>query len=145
MAIDWYGDKIKAKMQRAMIVGVNQTMGAAVTYAKQNHPFTNRTTTAEKAIRIVKSAAASIGMITGLWGAANSEYFEHLEFGTKKTTSRTSIAQRTRIMATGVLKRPKNAGAPPWKGGSFAPTLRPAAAQIYPLLAGKIKEAFARG
>lgn len=142
MSIDWYGDKIKAKLQRAAAVGVNRTMAKAVMYAKQNHPFTNRTTTAEKSIRIQTPASPSSSIIKGIWGSISTKYFKYLEFGTRLTTTRTSISQRTRIMATGIVKRPKNAGMPPWSGGSYAPTLRPAAETVYPLLPAMIKEAF---
>lgn len=145
MSVDWYGDKIKAKMNRAMAIGVNRTMAEAVLSAKENHAFTNRTTTAEKSIRIQTPAKDMQGMITGIWGSVSTKYFKFLEFGTELTRGRTSIRQRTRIMATGIFKRAKNAGSPPWQGGSYAPTLSPAATRTYPNLAAHIKAAYSRG
>ena len=143
MSLKWNGDNVKRKMIRASLIGINRTMAQAVSHAKKNHPFTNRTSTAEKAIRITTAARAFGGTdAIGFWGFANLLYGKYLEGGTKGTRSRTSIRQRTRIMATGILKRPKNAGSPPWQGGSFAPTLRPAAAAMYPNLAKNIKDAF---
>ena len=142
MSVDWFGDKIKARIIRASIVGVNRTMGEAVMYAKQNHPFTNRTTTAEKSIRTQTPARNLAGVISGIWGSVTTKYFKYLEFGTELTRGRTSINQRMRLMRTGVIKRPKNAGAPPWQGGSYAPTLGPAAAATYPKLAAHIKAAY---
>lgn len=142
MPVDWYGDKIKAKMARACIVGVNQTMGSAVIYAKANHPFTNRTTTAEKSIRIQTSAKNSSGIISGIWGSMSTKYFKYLELGTEFTRGRTSIRQRVQGASMGLNKPARNAGALPWSGGSFAPTLAPAAAATYPQLAANIKAAY---
>ena len=142
MAVDWLGDKMKARMGRASIVGVNQTMAEAVVYAKKNHAFTNRSSTAEKSIRIQTASRYVNGIVSGIWGSVSIKYFAFLEYGTKLTKSRTSIRQRTRLMKTGVLKRPLNAGAPPWQGGSYAPTLAPAAVVTYPNLAQKIKAAY---
>lgn len=145
MAVDWYGDKIRAKMKRAMAIGVNRTMAESVLYAKENHAFTNRTTTAEKSIRIQTMAKDMHGMITGIWGSMTTKYFKYLEFGTELTRGRTSIRQRVAGAKTSINKPAKNAAALPWNGGSYAPTLRPAAARTYPNLAAHIKAAYSRG
>lgn len=142
MSVDWFGDKIKAKMQRACIIGINQTMGESIAYAKQNHPFTNRTSTAEKSIRIVESAKLKGEAIVGVWGSASTKYFKFLELGTGLTTTRTSISQRVAGAKSSIKKAAKNAAALPWKGGSFAPTLAPAAAQTYKNLGAHIKAAY---
>lgn len=145
--IDWFGDKIRAKLVHASIRGVNKTMGQAVSHAKAEHPFTNRTTTAEKALRIAQPASQAHkgAVVSGMWGFANLLYGKYLELGTKLTSTRTSIKQRLKG-GGGRAKNgrflAKNAGSPPWKGGSYAPTLRPAAAATYGNLARNIKEAF---
>ncbi|MFA5140423.1 MAG: hypothetical protein WC728_14420 [Elusimicrobiota bacterium] len=120
-------------------------MADCVLDAKETHAFTNRTTTAEKSIRIANRARSLGSRTLGIWGSVACRYFKYLEFGTKFTRTRTTIRQRMRLMRTGVFKRPKNAGAPPWQGGSWSPTLRATAARIYPRLAANIREAFKRG
>ena len=146
MSLDWKGDEVIKRMQSAARYGVNKTMAECVAIAKGTHPFTNRTAMAERSIRIVMPAKTEkvSGTTIGIWGSINVAYFWALEFGTRLTKTRVSIRQRTRIMKTGIVKRPENAGMPPWSGGSWAPTLRPAAQKIYPRLAQNIREGWAR-
>jgi hypothetical protein len=56
MALKFNGDRMKARMERAARVGINNTMTEAVFLGKETHPFTNRTGTAERSIRIVAAA-----------------------------------------------------------------------------------------
>lgn len=138
----WRGDEIITKLHRASRLGINHAMAICVRVAKDEHPFTNRTTTAEKSIRVAQPARTE-GVVTyGIWGSTLNNYFKYLEFGTKFTKTRTSIGQRMRILRTGVFKRKNNAGAPPWNGGSWAPTLRPTATKIYPNVGAMIKQAW---
>ncbi len=140
---EWHGDEFLRRVEEASRIGINWTMGACVVDAKATHPFTYRTGMAERSIRIVTPARTNKGVSFGSWGSTVVKYFKYLEFGTRSTKTRTSITQRRLIMRTGIFKRPDNAGAPPWKGGSYAPTLRPTADRIYPRLAGFIRKAYA--
>lgn len=140
--VDWYGDEIRKKARRAAAIGVNKTMGEAVIHAKEKHAFTNRTSTAEKSIRIVKPASSAQDVIAGTWGSATTKYFASLEFGTGLTRTRTSIKQRVAGARTSIKRRARNKGALPWNGGSYAPTLRPAAEATYPNLKKNIKGAY---
>lgn len=142
MGLDWHGDKVKARVLKASQMGVNRTMALCVAEAKGTHPFTNRTGTAERSIRIARPATVSGDTVFGLWGSMQVAYFKFLEFGTKLTRTRTGIGQRMRLMKTGEFKRPQNAGAPPWNGGSWAPTLRPVAAKVYPMLPKLVRQAY---
>lgn len=145
MGLKWNGDAIKRRMELATRVGVNRTMALCVGGAKEDHPFTNRTGTAEQSIRIAVAAEARGNRTVGIWGSVMNSYFKFLELGTNLTRTRTSIVQRTQIMATGIFKRARNAGAPPWKGGSWAPTLVPEAKKFYKGLTYQIEAAFMRG
>lgn len=146
MSLKWNGDNILRRINRASRVGINRTMGQCVLVAKQDHAFTNRTTIAEGSISVVTGAVTQGDKSFGIWGSKGVIYFKYLEFGTRFTQTRTSIKDRLRIMRTGVLKTGrKNAGVPPWQGGSWKPTLRPAAVAVYPKLQGYIREAFKRG
>lgn len=140
MSLKWFGKEVNKDLITAASIGVNQTMAEAVAYAKQNHGFTNRTTTAEKSIRITTPAKkAFFGNVFGIWGSATTSYFRYLEFGTKITRGRTSIRQRVQGSSTGLEKPAQNAAALPWNGGSYTPTLSPAAVIAYPKLAKRIK------
>lgn len=138
---EWHGDRVLKRMQQAARFGINRTMVECVVLAKSGHPFTNRSGMAERSIRIAMPAKTDArGSTAGLWGSMGVKYFRALEFGTRKTRTRTSIRARNRIMRTGVLKTGRmNRGLPPWQGGSFKPTLRPVAARVYPRLPGNIK------
>jgi hypothetical protein len=142
MSLHWKGDMAKFRMTRASILGINRVMSEAVFKAKHEHQFTNRSTDAEKSIQIAQPAAESGNLVRGFWGSMMLRYFIYLEMGTRFTKSRTSIRERMRIMRTGVFKRPLNAGAPPWNGGSWSPTLRPVAFELYPRLAEYIRQAW---
>ncbi|MDD5302028.1 MAG: hypothetical protein PHS14_02880 [Elusimicrobia bacterium] len=85
MKVDWYGDRIKAKLVRSSVQGVNRTMAQAVGQSKAQHPWQNRTTTLEKGIRIVKSAVYNSAVVSGMWGVANVLYGKYLEASDKWT------------------------------------------------------------
>lgn len=143
MGLDWKGDDVEAKVQRAARIGINRTMALCVAEAKENHPFTNRTGTAERSVRIASAAKTSDNITVGIWGSVSVIYFKYLEIGTALTRGRTSILQRIAGASTSTKKPKKNGAALPWNGGSYAPTLIPAAKKIYPMLLGQIRWAFA--
>lgn len=139
---NWYGDDIRKRVEKAARMGVNRTMAVAVAEAKASHPFTNRTGTAERSIRIVRAAITHAGETVGLWGSALVDYFKYLEFGTKLTTTRVSIRQQLRQGTGAMSLKTSAADKLPWKGGSWGPTLQPAAAKVYPLLGEMIRKAY---
>jgi len=142
---DWRGDALIKRMKMATAYGINKTMSQAVMQAKETHPFTNRTGTAERSIRIVSPAQhESSGHTTGFWGSAAVKYFWYLEMGTRFTQTRTSIIGRQKLMfriakSRRRVRRLKTKELPPWRGGSWAPTLRPVAERIHPMLGRNIK------
>jgi len=129
--LKWYGAKVVRNIEKASRIGINMTMGAGVAYAKNNHPFTNRSTTAEKSIAITAPAIRSGSQVFGLWGSKNVNYFKLLE-----------VRAPARGMTRGKVRHGK--GAPPWKGGRPAPTLGPAASEVYPQLARNIRKVYKR-
>ncbi|MFQ5775861.1 MAG: hypothetical protein ACE5GS_15165 [Kiloniellaceae bacterium] len=140
MTLKWEGKAVTARMRRAMIAGVNQTMAAAVNEAKRSHAWQNRTGTLEGSIDIHDFAAPTDRGrgVRGLWGSRDVRYALIHELG-------------------GVI-RPKTARAlfiPDRAGGVAAvvaqvtiparPYLRPAADKHYPSLSRRIRAAFERG
>lgn len=143
MGLNWKGEEVRARVEKAARVGINRTMALCVAESKENHPFTNRTGTAERSIKIAAAAKTTDNVTVGIWGSVMVNYFKYLELGTELTRGRTSIMQRIGGASTTTKRPKKNSAALPWKGGSFAPTLIPAAKKIYPTLLEHIKWAFA--
>lgn len=67
-SLKWYGRAVTAKMARAQIAGINETMSACVVRAKGNHPWQNRTGLLEGAIDIAIYAAQHGSGVKGTWG-----------------------------------------------------------------------------
>ena len=107
--LEWFGDDIKKRWMRACAMGINRTMAVCVAVAKDNHPWENRTGTAERSISIAKASKAGPEPF-GVWGSLQVAYFLALEFGTQ-------------------LRR-------------AYPTLRPTAAQVYPMLPNLTRNAY---
>lgn len=108
--LDWKGDHVRAELEDATLGGMNEITDRCVKDAKSNHPFANRTGTAEASIQ-QKPAKASASKISARWGSYGGRkirYFFYLEYGTAKMQ--------------------------PY------PTLRPAADRNYPHLVGEIKK-----
>lgn len=80
MSLDWQGDKLIKKMDASIARGINQTMSAAVIYAKKNHTFKNRTGTLEGSIRPVIAAHKEGSEFVGLWGSVDVAYALPVEF-----------------------------------------------------------------
>lgn len=83
MGLRWRGEEVKRRIQMASIAGVNVTMGQAIEESKTNHPWTYRTGTLERGIKIVQSAAVRGRSVFGLWGVANVLYGKFLEANPK--------------------------------------------------------------
>lgn len=83
MPVDWKGDKVATKVARAAALAIDQTTAACVAYAKENHPWTNRTATLEGSLRM-KSATAQGARVVGEWGSWTVDYAIYLEIGTER-------------------------------------------------------------
>lgn len=81
--LEWFGDDIKKRWMRACAMGINRTMAVCVAVAKDNHPWENRTGTAERSISIARAAKATGEVLYGIWGSLQVAYFLALEFGTQ--------------------------------------------------------------
>ncbi len=82
MGIDWRGDAVQAKLRRAQIAAVDQTMAACVldTQGNEKHPgWKNVTGTAEGSVRIVNFAKEDGDRVVGIWGSAGVNYVLWLE------------------------------------------------------------------
>jgi hypothetical protein len=137
LALAWKGDAVKAKVRAAAILGVNQTMAQAVTHAKRNHPWHNRSTTLEGGISILFNAAPQDAGVRGSWGVFDVAYALAQEVGaiirpvTKKAL-RFKLPDGSYVVAKQVVLPAR-------------PYLRPAADVCYPRLGHNIKTAFAGG
>lgn len=79
MRILWFGDRIRERVIRACVDGVNDTTAAASIYAKQHHPgWQNRTGTAEGSIR-PEPARVDGTMVRGRFGSFDVDYMIWLE------------------------------------------------------------------
>lgn len=87
MSLEWRGPQVLKSMMKAARFGINKTMSECVMQAKHNHPFRNRTTTAEKSIRIAVNAQTRGDVTEGLWGSLQTNYFIFLELGTNRMRS----------------------------------------------------------
>lgn len=136
MGLKWYGKEVTAKMRRAQIAGINATMGASVTHAKNNHEWKNQTSTLEGSIAIAVPGQSTANGARGVWGSLDVLYALIHELG-------------------GIIK-PVRAKALSFRGtdGTFVtvkqvtiparPYLRPAADVEYPKLADRIRHAYER-
>ena len=134
--LDWQGAAVKDRLKAAQVVGVNQTMGACVVHAKNNHSWNNQTGVLEGGINVVDYGAATPEGVRGVWGVMDVRYALIMELG-------------------GVIKPvTAKALAIPLEGGGMAfaksvtiparPYLRPASDVEYPRLAGRIRKAYER-
>lgn len=137
MALKWFGRKVTEKMRRAQVAGVNETLGASVVHAKQNHPWQNRTGALEGGIQIVEFAAPKEGGgVKGVWGVTDARQARILEEG---GTIKAKSAKALHFVIGGEHVVVKQVTIPPY------PYLRPAADETYPSLARRIRRNFERG
>lgn len=91
MALRWRGQLLTQRVRRAQRRGVDATMADAVIHAKQNHPWENRTGTAEGSIQIAEPARDVPGGVRGVWGSLEVAYFKFLEQGTANMQAMPSL------------------------------------------------------
>lgn len=126
MSLEWEGDKVKRKMDNAIITGMSQTISDCVEHAKNNHPWKNRTGTLEGSIREVTHPHKVGDEFVGVWGSVDVAYALLMELG--------GDIKRNRIF--GRFVSTYTAHYPP------RPYLRPAADANYPNLAKNIRKAY---
>lgn len=138
MALKWEGKRVTAKMRRAQVLGVNQTMAAAAAHAKRNHPWQNRTGTLEGSIDIaVYAVAGRVGEpVRGTWGSRDVRYALIHELG---GTIRPKHGKVLVFEVDGETVAVQSVTMP------ARPYLRPAADAEYPKLADRIRREYERG
>lgn len=78
--LDW-NDGLAAQVAAASRRAIDQTMADAVTHAKTNHPWKNRTATLEGSLQM-RPAAVMGRSVVGQWGSFTVNYALWLEIGT---------------------------------------------------------------
>ena len=124
--LEWKGDDVKRSMSRAVMLGIDATMSAAIIDAKRNHGagahgsrrFVTHSSELERGTRIVQHAKKSGRHIVGRWGVIDVVYARRIELG---------------FQGKDRAGRVVNAPAFPY--------LRPAAEREYPNLRGRIRRA----
>lgn len=81
--LKWNGKAVRKKVIAAVIAGTDETMAAAVIYAKQNHKWKNRTAVLEGSISIAQPAKEEGAIVTGVWGSLDVVYALRIEYGFK--------------------------------------------------------------
>jgi phage gpG-like protein len=136
MSVKWYGKKVSAKVRAAQIEGINITMAKAVTHAKRNHPWNNRTATLEGSIAIAEPASETANGARGVWGSRDVAYARIHELGGVIKPVRAKAlffrAADGSFVVTKQVRMPAR------------PYLRPAADKEYPSLARRIAKAYER-
>ena len=122
--LNWKGDALKRKVERASVLGIDATMSAAIIHAKSNHGagahgqdrFVTHFSALEGGTRITQRARPDRSGVVGRWGVINVVYARRIELGFQGKDSAGRVID-----------------AQPF------PYLRPAAQAEYPKLAGRIK------
>lgn len=136
MSVKWYGKKVTAKVRAAQIEGINITMAKAVTHAKRNHSWNNRTATLEGSIAIAEPGAETANGARGVWGSRDVVYARIHELGgVIKPVRKKALFFRAADGSFVVAKQVKIPA---------RPYLRPAADAEYPALAARISKVYKR-
>lgn len=88
MPLEWNGRQVAERATKAAMLGVDKTLADCVPFAKRNHPWHNRTGTAEGSIRVVQEAKVDGEGVAGRWGSVSVLYFIFLELGTRRMEAR---------------------------------------------------------
>lgn len=129
MALNWKGDELKRKTERASKLAIDATMSAAIIHAKSDHGagahaagrFVTRLSGLEGGMRIVQPARRQGQHVVGRWGVIAVAYARRIELGFQGKDSAGRVIH-----------------AQPY------PYLRPAAQAEYPKLGGRMRRALAR-
>lgn len=134
--LNWNGPAVSAKMKAAQIAGVNETMAATTVQAKRNHDWENQTGVLEGGVNVITFARDVAEGVKGVWGVQDVKYALSHELGaviTPKSAKALAIPQDD-----GGVAFVQSVTIP------ARPFLRPAADEIYPSLAGRIKRSYER-
>jgi len=84
MPVEWYGDKVASKMQKATAFGIDQTLAACVVNAKGNYYQGHglRTSTLQGSVQARPAEIRSTGDVVGYWGSFDVDYAIYIEKGT---------------------------------------------------------------
>lgn len=148
--LNWEGKKVARKVATAAAVGIDATMAEAVRLAKEDHlpypppsapgeRFHNRTGFLASSIQIVSPAEPTVFNIKGQWGA-DANYALYVEIGTSCKDSGFPRAQQRAAEGMGDMYAIPGPSVPPQMAARY--TLRPAAAEAYPMLASFIAAAY---
>lgn len=74
----WEGDEVVEKIEQATRLAIDQTTGAAVIQAKNNHPWQNRTGTLEGSYEM-RPAVSDGKTVKGKWGSFDVKYAAPVE------------------------------------------------------------------
>jgi hypothetical protein len=124
--INWKGDPLKRKAEKASMLGIDATISAAIMHARSNHGagahaarrFVTHTGELERHTKFSKHARRTRRGVVGSWGIIGLAYGRRIELGFQGKDARGAVVD-----------------APAF------PFLRPAAEAEYPKLAGRIRRA----
>ena len=118
MSVKWRGKQVLSKVRRAQVDGVNKTMQASATHARENHEWISRSFPGlETSIKISTFARPDGKGVSGIWGSQDIAYALVHELGSDPSSGQNIPAR---------------------------PYLRPAADARYPSLARNIRKALKR-
>lgn len=143
--LDWRGDEVKAKLERATIIGINRTMARSVRHAKKHVP--RQTGTLARSIKI-RPAKKGRNVIRGLWGSFDVLYALYVEIGLdeRRSLGISKARKKRRNRETTGGERAKRGTANRFRsiGRNTGNTrfLRNAADKFYPKLPDEIRRAF---
>ena len=131
--LEWNGEQVKAKVERATRVGIDQTTAACVIAAKNRlQPGRGyEYGTLKRSVQMRPAKKDALGLV-GLWGSFDVNYAIYIELGTPPHW----IGSPVKIKGVGW----RYIGMHP--GTSPIPYLRISADEQYPLLPGRIRKAF---
>lgn len=138
--LNWKGAQLRAKIAEATLIALDRTMSEAVSEAKRQHPWHNRTGWLEASTWMMGPATIDGAKVTGRWGST-ANYALYLEIGTSRRGSGAPRAEARKAMAGGNM----NEISPPLPLDHPLmrphPYLRPAADRQYRLLRVRIGQA----
>jgi hypothetical protein len=135
MRVKWYGEQLKAKMDKAVPLAIDYITSNCVREAKVNVPV--KTAVLQGSIQM-RMAEKKTTYWSGLWGSWACNYALPVEFGT--APHKIYPVNKKALFWPGADHPVGSVNHPGTKENQF---LRPAADKLYPELAGKIKEAMA--
>lgn len=88
--LDWRGKQVKARLERAARMGIDDTTSRAIDYAKPRTPV--KTGTLQGSL-MMRPAQTTGNTTFGLWGSFNVEYAIYQELGTARIPGKFFLQQ----------------------------------------------------